>query len=133
MYLTGLGDPTGGHGGFSYIKLPLKISRYEKEEKGIQEEDEEYDEGENDQDIQSKIDEENKKAGNMVSGTDADLRKLQMIRVNSLLGEHGIKDDALKSLTRWEKIALLREVSNKKSGTENLTKYSRKARMTTKM
>lgn len=33
MYLTGLGDPTNGHGGYSYIKLPLKISRYAKEEK----------------------------------------------------------------------------------------------------
>eukprot|EP01015_Nassula_variabilis_P031673 TRINITY_DN7202_c0_g2_i3.p1 TRINITY_DN7202_c0_g2~~TRINITY_DN7202_c0_g2_i3.p1 ORF type:complete len:137 (+),score=40.99 TRINITY_DN7202_c0_g2_i3:65-475(+) len=48
-------------------------------------------------------------------------------------GDHGIKEETLKSLTRWEKIALLRAVSNNKSENENLAKFSRKARMTTKM
>jgi hypothetical protein len=26
MMLEGIGDPSNGHGGYSYLKLPLKIS-----------------------------------------------------------------------------------------------------------
>lgn len=29
MYLTGIGDPTNGHGGYSFVKKPIK-SRTEK-------------------------------------------------------------------------------------------------------
>jgi hypothetical protein len=35
LTLNGLGDPTSGHGGYSYIKMPLKISRHDKDEKNI--------------------------------------------------------------------------------------------------
>ena len=55
MYLNGFGDPTNGHGGLSYVKLPLKTSRYEKNDK-----------------------KQNQNKGNQVTGTDADLRKLPM-------------------------------------------------------
>ena len=27
LYLTGFGDPTNGHGGYSFVKKPLKTSR----------------------------------------------------------------------------------------------------------
>lgn len=62
MYLSGFGDPTGGHGGLSYVKLPLKTSRYEKDDKKNQ---------------------ANKSS--QVTGTDADLRKLPMKEVEEMI------------------------------------------------
>jgi hypothetical protein len=59
MYLSGFGDPTNSHGGMSYVKLPLKTSRYEKDEKDVKK--------------------------SMVTGTNADLRKLSMDKVIVIL------------------------------------------------
>jgi len=70
MYLNGFGDPTDGHGGMSYVKLPLKTSRYEKDEK------------------------EYKKS--MVTGTNADLRKLPMSYVIKILKEYKYQEENLK-------------------------------------
>ncbi len=88
MYLNGFGDPTHGHGGMSYVKLPLKTSRYEKDD--------------NNKDTKK----------SMVTGTNADLRKLPMSYVISILKQHGYHENHLKMLMRWEKIALLRKISN---------------------
>jgi transcription initiation factor TFIID subunit 1 len=115
MYLTGYGDPTNGHGGMNFIKLPLKISRYEsqlfrKAKKG--------------------------KTNQMVTGTDADLRRLPMVFVHDTLKKHGFTEDTLANLERWDKIELLRDISNKASGdgkVEDLDKFKREIRMTTKM
>ena len=115
MYLTGYGDPTNGHGGMNFIKLPLKISRYEsqlfrKAKKG--------------------------KTNQMVTGTGADLRRLPMVFVHDTLKKFGYTEDTLASLERWDKIELLREISNKQQGdnsSEDLKKFQREIRMTTKM
>lgn len=115
MYLTGYGDPTNGHGGMNFIKLPLKISRYEsqlfrKAKKG--------------------------KPNQMVTGTDADLRRLPMTFVHETLKKHGFTEDTLANLERWDKIELLRDISNRYQGDarrEDLDKFKREIRMTTKM
>lgn len=117
MYLKGYGDPTNGHGGINYIKLPLKISRYEsqlfrKARKG--------------------------KPQQMVTGTDADLRRLGMDFVHSKLKEHGYTEESLARLERWDKIDLLRDIANKQIQEKGrvdpeLQKFSRNMRMTTKM
>ena len=115
MYLTGYGDPTNGHGGMNFIKLPLKISRYEsqlfrKAKKG--------------------------KPNQMVTGTCADLRRLPMVFVHDTLKKFGYTEDTLATLERWDKIELLREISNKQQGdssSEDLRKFQREIRMTTKM
>jgi len=115
MYLTGYGDPTNGHGGMNFIKLPLKISRYEsqlfrKAKKG--------------------------KPNQMVTGTNADLRKLNMEFVHETLKKHGFPEDNLADLQRWDKIELLRKISNKQQGDNkdvDLDKFKREIRMTTKM
>ena len=88
-----------------------------------------------------KIEEEKK---SIVTGTDADLRKLSMNHVRKILLNHGYNSEHLSKLARWEKIDLLREISNAKSkfsedigenenNTNNLSKYARKLRVTTKM
>lgn len=115
MYLNGYGDPTNGHGGMNFIKLPLKISRYEsqlfrKSKKG--------------------------KTNQMVTGTNADLRRLPMVFVHETLRRYGYTEDTLAALERWDKIELLREISNKQQGdnkAEDLDKFKREIRMTTKM
>lgn len=115
MYLKGYGDPTNGHGGMNFIKLPLKISRYEsqlfrKAKKG--------------------------KPNQMVTGTDADLRRLPMVFVHETLKKFGYTEDTLATLERWDKIELLREISNNQPADErmkDLDKFRREIRMTTKM
>lgn len=92
MYLTGFGDPTNGNGGYSFIKLPLKTSRYEKDQK--------------------KETEDKKK--NMVTGTDSDLRKLPISYVKKILLDNGYSQEYLNKLQRWDKISLLKHISNKK-------------------
>ena len=115
MYLTGYGDPTNNHGGMNFIKLPLKISRHEsqlfrKAKKG--------------------------KPSQMVTGTDADLRRLPMVFVHETLKKFGYTEDNLATLERWDKIEILREISNKQgdgSKIKDLDKFRREIRMTTKM
>jgi transcription initiation factor TFIID subunit 1 len=68
LFLEGLGDPTNGFGGMSYVKKPLKISRYDKDSKFM--------------------DEGSTRSLNMptaLSGSEADLRKLKLNKVNMFL------------------------------------------------
>lgn len=115
MYLDGYGDPTNKHGGMNYIKLPLKISRYEsqlfkKARKG--------------------------KQSHMVTGTNADLRCLSMKKVHTVLKNHGYTDEKLSKLERWDKIDILRDIANRQDGEtggDELGQYKREKRMTTQM
>lgn len=94
--------------------MPLKISRYE-----------------------SKLFNKNKpsKSSTMVTGTDADLRRQNMKFVHEKLKENGYPEEVIAGLQRWDKICILREISNKhiKSGNPDpdLEKFSRNMRMTT--
>lgn len=117
MYLEGFGDPTNGHGGINFIKLPLKISRYES--------------------MLIKLSQKTKPY-QIVSGTRSDLRSLSMKFVHSKLKKYGYSEEVLSNLERWDKIELLREIANKESENKNvkdideeLIKFSRNLRMTT--
>jgi len=111
LCLTGFGDPTSGHGGYSYVKLPLKTSRYEKEDK-----------------------KSNASKLNQVTGTEADLRKLPIKLVDKMILTYGnYKEDHISKLTRWDKIDLLRQIANEHPDEKELKKYTRQFRLTTKM
>ena len=117
MYLTGFGDPTNGHGGINFIKLPQKISRIES--------------------LMMKSTQRSK-PHQTVTGTTADLRSLNMDYVHKELRKHGYKEDILNKLERWDKIELLKKIANdlvergeSNELTENLLKFSRNQRMTT--
>lgn len=117
MYLEGFGDPTNGHGGINFIKLPLKISRYES--------------------MLIKLSQKTKPY-QIVSGTRSDLRSLSMKFVHSKLKKFGYSDEVLSNLERWDKIELLREIANRESETkspkdidEELVRFARNLRMTT--
>lgn len=58
MRLEGIGDPTNGHGGYSFVKLPLKLSQSDR---GYCKDTNPY-----------------MGSSKTVTGTDADLRKLSI-------------------------------------------------------
>lgn len=94
--LEGIGDPSNGHGGYSYLKLPLKISQDSLNKAKI-----------NRMYLNPAI--QNPKA---VTGTDADLRKLSKRDIKNKLIDLGFKDEQISSFTRWEMVALLRDKSS---------------------
>lgn len=97
--LTGVADPTGCGEGFSYVRLTAKPP---KEELPTQ-------------------------AKRTVTGTDADLRKLSLKDAKMLLKEFGVKEDEIKTLTRWEIIDVIRTLSTQqaKAGGTGITKFAR--------
>ena len=80
LQLTGDADPTGRGEGFSYVRIPSKA----QEKDG------------------------NVPAKRIVTGTDADLRKLSLKDAKLLLKKYGCHDEQVKKLTRWEIIDLVR-------------------------
>jgi hypothetical protein len=77
MMLEGQGDPSYGHGGYSFLKMPLKISG-----------DSLVGARQNRMNLNPAI--QNPKA---VTGTDADLRKLQKDDIYNKLIKQGVAED----------------------------------------
>ncbi|VDP35398.1 unnamed protein product [Soboliphyme baturini] len=97
--LSGVADPTGCGEGFSYVRLS---SKPQKEE------------------LPTPV-------KRTVTGTDADLRKLSLKDAKQLLKEFGVKDEEIKSLTRWEIIDVIRTLSTQQArmGGSGITKFAR--------
>ena len=100
-----MGDPTNGHGAISYVKKPLKMSRYDK----------------------SHIPEEDIiNPGITLSGSDSDLRKLKLTKVDAFLKKYG--ENPKRFRKRWDKIQKLREIAEielKKNPESELKKFAR--------
>lgn len=117
--LEGIGDPSHGHGGYSYLKLPLKISQDSLNKAKI-----------NRMYLNPAI--QNPKA---VTGTDADLRKLSKKEIKNKLIDLGFKEESIAAFTRWEMVALLRDKSSQavSQGMEGeMKKFARGVRFTSK-
>lgn len=101
LQLTGPADPTGCGEGFSYIRIPNKPTQNKEE-----------------QEQQPK---------RIVTGTDADLRRLSLSNAKGLLKEYGVPDEEIKKLSRWEVIDVVRTLSTEKAkaGEEGMNKFSR--------
>lgn len=112
MNLEGIGDPSFGHGGYSFIKMPLKIGNDSLQEAKA-----------NRMILNPAI--KNPKA---VTKTDADLRKLRKAEIyDMLVNKMGIAAEQLKNATRWQMVGILRHhAPNQK---EN-QKYARGVRNT---
>jgi len=117
MKIEGEGDPTSGHCGYSFIKVPMKLPHGDKAE------------------VESTADPA--KFQRIVTGTDADLRKLSMNDLMKKLMHFGVvKREKVEGLTRWERVGLLKFLSSQaaKEGKQgSITKYARGTRLTTKM
>ncbi|XP_037088620.1 LOW QUALITY PROTEIN: transcription initiation factor TFIID subunit 1-like [Pollicipes pollicipes] len=101
LLLTGTGDPTGCGEGFSYIRVPNKPTQNKEE-----------------QESQPK---------RIVTGTDADLRRLSLANAKALLKNFGVPDEEIKKLSRWEVIDVVRTLSTEKAkaGEEGMDRFSR--------
>ncbi|XP_012946001.1 LOW QUALITY PROTEIN: transcription initiation factor TFIID subunit 1 [Aplysia californica] len=89
LQLTGLADPTGCGEGFSYIKVPNKpTTKEEAKETPVKK---------------------------TVTGTDADLRKLNLQDAKQLLRKFGVPEPEIKKLSRWEVIDVVRTMSTEQA------------------
>lgn len=89
LQLIGDADPTGRGEGFSYVRVANKAQ--EKDGPAP--------------------------AKRIVTGTDADLRKLSLNNAKQLLRKYGCHDDQIKKLTRWEIIDLVRTLGTQQART----------------
>ena len=136
MILKGIGDPSNGHGGYSFLKLPLKMSQDSLGKAKLSR-----------YNLNPAI--RNPKA---VTGTDADLRKLSKVgispgtthprlpavqeQIRDMLLELGYTKDQIEELSRWDRVALLRDQSSQavSMGIKGeFRKYARGVRVTSKM
>jgi len=111
MLLKGCGDPSYGNGGYSYIKMPLKISGDSLQ--GARE---------NRMNLNPAI--KNPKA---VTRTDADLRKLRKEDIYNKLIYVGLTTEQLKDKTRWQMVGMLRHYAPNQ---EENKKFARGVRYT---
>lgn len=99
MMLEGQGDPSYGYGGYSFLKMPLKISADSIQGAKA-----------NRMNLNPAI--QNPKA---VTGTEADLRKLKKQQLYNILCDAGVPQEDLETKTRWEMVALLRSHASQQS------------------
>eukprot|EP01022_Parablepharisma_sp_SALTPOND_P020384 TRINITY_DN3702_c0_g2_i1.p1 TRINITY_DN3702_c0_g2~~TRINITY_DN3702_c0_g2_i1.p1 ORF type:complete len:1466 (-),score=230.12 TRINITY_DN3702_c0_g2_i1:3379-7776(-) len=122
LMLKGVGDPSNSQGGYSYLKKPMKLSSTDNRKRTAQTELELH-----------KL--RNMQKIGSVTGTDADLRKLDKEKLKKLLLELGYKEEDINKKRRWERVDLLRKHSTQAelSGVEgDLQKFAR-VRITTDM
>jgi len=120
LSIKGIGDPSFGQGGYSFLKMPVKTYN------------------ENNKSLKQEIDLLKMNSNNKiktVTGTDADLRKLSKEDIKMKLIQLGVEPDYIKKLSRWERVSVLRFKSNQAAqlGYEgDITKYARGMRMNSK-
>ena len=118
LSIKGIGDPSNGNGGYSFLKMPVKSYN---ENKTLKEE----------MDV---LKNQNKNI-KTVTGTDADLRKLSKEEIKIKLIQLGIEEDQIQKMGRWKRVSLLRSTSSHavKLGYEgDIVKYARNQRYNTK-
>ncbi|KAJ8028294.1 Transcription initiation factor TFIID subunit 1 [Holothuria leucospilota] len=103
LAVTGVADPTGCGEGFSYIKVPNKPVQTKDETSSPQ------------------------PSKRTVTGTDADLRRLNLKQAKQMLRDFGISEEDIKKLSRWEVIDVVRTYSTKqaKTGESDINKFAR--------
>lgn len=111
LQVTGVADPTGCGEGFSYIRIPNKpVTKDETEEQ------------------------KQAKKQKLVTGTDADLRRLNLKQARLLLKDFGVSAEEIDKLSRWEVIDKVRTMSTAaaKQGTTEvaMNKFARGSRFT---
>uniref|UniRef100_A0AC35TFR1 Bromo domain-containing protein n=1 Tax=Rhabditophanes sp. KR3021 TaxID=114890 RepID=A0AC35TFR1_9BILA len=101
---TGIADPTGKGLGFSFVRVSAKPPKEAKKE-------------------------ENTGPKKLVTGTNADLRKLPLKEAKMICKGYGLTDEELGSLSRWDIIDVIRTFSTnnaaKKTETGELSRFAR--------
>lgn len=122
MMLRGAGDPSNSQGGYSFLKKPMKLSSTDNRRKTAQTE------------LELQKLKNIQKIGS-VTGTDADLRKLDKEKLKKLLLDLGYKEEEINRKRRWERVDLLRKHSTQAelSGIEGDYQKFARVRITTDM
>ncbi|XP_026407296.1 transcription initiation factor TFIID subunit 1-like [Papaver somniferum] len=115
LEITGVGDPSGRGLGFSYVRVATKapISNAVVKKKIVAP----------------------RVGGTTVTGTDADLRRLNMDGARELLLKFNVPEDTIAKQTRWHRIALIRKLSSEQASAgvkvdaTTIGKYARGQRM----
>ncbi|XP_071504650.1 transcription initiation factor TFIID subunit 1-like [Diadema antillarum] len=104
LAVTGVADPTGCGEGFSYIKVPNKPTQQKQDEVAAP-----------------------PQPKKTVTGTDADLRRLNLKQAKQLLRNFGIAEEDIKKLSRWEVIDVVRTYSTQqaRTGDSTTSKFAR--------
>ena len=117
LSIKGIGDPSNGNGGYSFLKMPVKSYN---ENKTLKE----------DMDV---LKNQNKNI-KTVTGTDADLRKLSKEDIRIKLIQMGYSEEEVKKFGRWKGVSLLRDTSShavKLGYNGDIVKYARNQRYNT--
>ena len=90
MMLTGLGDPSGNRTGFNFIREVEKANKSSPNGDGA---------------LNARV--------KKITGTDKDLRKLNMGQMASILREYGMVQKDIDKLKRWDRVHCIRDLSTK--------------------
>uniref|UniRef100_A0A1I8BD87 Bromo domain-containing protein n=1 Tax=Meloidogyne hapla TaxID=6305 RepID=A0A1I8BD87_MELHA len=101
---TGIADPTGAGLGFSFLRVSAKPQKVAKEE----------------------VDKEAPKK--LVTGTNADLRKLPLKEARQMCREFGLLEEEISQLERWDVIDVIRTLSTQAAQGKKDSQVSRFAR-----
>lgn len=112
LQVNGVADPTGRGEGFSYVRQAFKPTNTKQEE-------------EQEKQQQKEQAAQNKR---MVTGTDADLRRLNLKDAKKLLLKYGLPQEEIDKLKRWEIIDVVRTMSTQKAKEGSETAFSKFAR-----
>uniref|UniRef100_A0A0N5AW64 DUF3591 domain-containing protein n=1 Tax=Syphacia muris TaxID=451379 RepID=A0A0N5AW64_9BILA len=82
---TGIADPTGCGEGFSYVRVSAKPQKAKEEVSNVPK--------------------------RLVTGTNADLRKLPLKEAKEICRDYGVREEEINSLSRWEIIDVIRTLS----------------------
>lgn len=100
--ITGAADPTGqAREGFSYVKIPSKPNQRDENTPA--------------------------QPKKLVTGTDADLRRLNLKQAKDMCRKWGVSDAVMNKLTRWEVIDMVRTLSTRQArvGDSSVSKFAR--------
>ena len=116
MLLEGIGDPSRGNGGISFLKMPLKVKSEECLNTA------------KDARLQLNPAILNPKS---LYGTDADLRRLTKSKIKEKLLDLGYSQEELQGLSRWKMVGILKDKSTEEIEQTD-SKFLRGERLTTK-
>ena len=109
MKLTGLGDPSGLGAGYNFIREVEKANKSSPNGDGA---------------LNARV--------KKITGTDKDLRKLNMTQMASILRSYGMQQKDIDKLKRWDRVHVIRDLSTKAASdnmADGLERFARGEKM----
>ncbi len=107
LQLRGFADPTGNGQGFSYVRVSNKPNARVRQLSFILFCFFNF--------IYQEVETETIQTKKMVTGTDADLRRLHLKEAKKILNKFGVSDSFVRNLSRWQIIDIVRTMSTQRA------------------